>query len=118
MIRITGLALATAALLTASGAFAADKAEDKACCAQKVANTETGAKPCADLTALNLNADQKSKIEAWQAECMKDGCTKESKHKFLQQAKGILSAEQFSKLKAECKSNKEGKGDKGAKTTT
>jgi hypothetical protein len=77
MIRITGLALVAAALLTASGAFAADKAEDKACCAQKVANTETGAKPCADLTALNLNADQKSKIEAWQAECMKDGCTGE-----------------------------------------
>jgi hypothetical protein len=118
MTRITGLALVATALLMASGAFAADQAGDKACCAQKVANTETAAKPCADLTALNLNADQKTKLEAWQADCMKDGCTKESRHKFLQQAKGILSAEQFSKLKAECKSNKDGKGNKGAAKTT
>jgi hypothetical protein len=118
MTRITGLALVATAFLTASGAFAADKAGDKACCAQKVANTETtGTKPCADLTPLNLNADQKTKIEAWQAECMKDGCTKESMHKFMKQAKGILSAEQFSKLKAECKSSK-GKSTKAEKTTT
>jgi hypothetical protein len=108
MIKITALGLVAAALLCAGAALAADKAGDKACCAQGVANSET--KACADLTSLNLNADQKTKVEAWQAECMKDGCTKESRHKFLQQAKGILSAEQFAKLKAECKKNqKEGK---------
>ena len=101
MIRITGTAIVAAAMLLTSSAFAGEKAGDKACCAQKVANDEKA--PCADLTALNLNADQKAKIEAWQAECMKAGCTKESKHKFMQQAKGILSAEQFAKLKAECK---------------
>lgn len=105
--------MAAAAMIFTAGAFAGDKPGDKGCCAQGgtsaqgVTNNEKA--PCADLTPLNLNADQKTKIEAWQAECMKDGCTKESRHKFLQQAKGILSAEQFAKLKAECKKSKEAK---------
>ena len=112
MIKTTGFALVAAALMTSSMAFAEDKVGDKSCCAQKVAN-ETGAKGCAaDLASLNLNADQKGKIEAWQAECMKGGCTKESRHKFMQQAKGILSAEQFAKLKEQCKRP----GGKDAKT--
>jgi Spy/CpxP family protein refolding chaperone len=113
MSKITGFAVVAAALLVSSAAFAGEKAGDQACCAQGVANKE-GGKPCADLSSLNLNADQKSKIEAWQADCMKDGCTKDSRHKFMQQAKGILSAEQFAKLKAECKRNK----DKGAPAKT
>jgi len=58
---------------------------------------------CTDLGSLNLTSDQKTKIEAWQSECMKAGCTKKSRAKFLEQAKGILSAEQFAQLKAECK---------------
>jgi hypothetical protein len=99
MIKITALGLVAAALLITPGAFAADKpgekAGDVACCA--------GKKACADLDAMNLTADQKTKIEAWQAECMKDGCTKESRRKFFQAAKGILSAEQFTSLKAQCK---------------
>jgi len=104
MMKITATVLVAAAMLVTSSAFAGDKsAGDKACCAQKIANNEK--QPCADLTALNLTADQTAKIEAWQAECMKAGCTKDSRHKFFQQARGILSAEQFAKLKAECKKN-------------
>jgi len=114
MSKFTGFAVLAAALLVSSAAFAGEKAGDHACCAQGVANTEAS-KPCADLASLNLNADQKGKIEAWQNDCMKDGCTKESRHKFMQQAKGILSAEQFAKLKAECKRNK---GAAAAKTET
>jgi hypothetical protein len=113
MIKITGTALAAAALLLSSSLIAADKAGDKACCARTAAN---GAKQaCADLTALNLTADQKTKIEAWQAECMHAGCTKQSRHKFFQQARGILSAEQFAKLKSECKKTW---GSKEAKAET
>jgi hypothetical protein len=97
MIKTTVSALVAAAMLIASSAFAGDKA----CCAKGVTNTEKAA--CADLAALNLTPDQKAKIEAWQAECMKAGCTKESRKTFLTQAKGILSAEQFAQLKAECK---------------
>jgi hypothetical protein len=98
MIKITGTALVAAAMLIASSALAGDK--DKACCAKGVSNTEKTV--CVDLATLNLTPDQKTKIEAWQAECMKAGCTKESRRTFFKQAKGILSAEQFAQLKAEC----------------
>jgi hypothetical protein len=33
---------------------------------------------------------------------MKAGCTKESRHAFLKKAEGILSKDQYAKLKAEC----------------
>jgi hypothetical protein len=58
---------------------------------------------CVNLETLNLTPDQKTKIEAWQAECMKAGCTKQSQQTFLSRAKGVLSAEQFAQLKAQCK---------------
>ena len=97
MIKITSIALVAAATLLASSAVAGDKA----CCAKGASHADKTA--CADLAALNLTPDQKAKIEAWQAECMKGGCTKESRQTFLKQAKGILSAEQFAQLKAACK---------------
>jgi hypothetical protein len=97
MIKITTTALVAAAMLIASSGFAGDKA----CCAKGASHADKTA--CADLAALNLTADQKAKIETWQADCMKAGCTKESRQTFLKQAKGILSAEQFAQLKAACK---------------
>jgi hypothetical protein len=97
MIKIIVSGLVAAAMLVASSGFAGDKA----CCTKGVSNTEKTA--CANLATLNLTPDQKSKIEAWQAECMKAGCTKENRRTFLKQAKGILSAEQFAQLKTECK---------------
>ena len=103
MIKITSIALVTAATLIASSVFAGDKA----CCAKGVSHTDKAA--CTDLAALNLTPDQKAKIEAWQAECLKAGCTKESRQTFLKQAKGILSAEQFAQLKAACKKSTNGK---------
>ena len=114
MIKISVLGVVSAAVLAVSGAYAGDKPAtgDKAagCCASHATGVVNNEKPmCADLAMLNLNADQKSKLEAWQAECMKDGCTRDARHKFFQQAKGVLSAEQFAKLKAECKKSKEQK---------
>lgn len=104
MIKITTTALVAAVMLTASGAFAGDKA----CCANGASRSNSMA--CVNLATLNLMPDQKAKIEAWQAECMKAGCTKESRQTFLKQAKGILSAQQFAQLKAQCqKSAKETK---------
>ena len=97
MIKITTTALVAAAMLAASSAFAGDKA----CCAKGTSKADSMA--CVNLTTLNLTPDQKAKIEAWQAECMKAGCTKESRKTFLKQAKGILSAEQFTQLKAQCR---------------
>jgi hypothetical protein len=97
MVKIIGTAVVAAAML-ASPAFAKDKSDDMACCAKNASNQ----KSCANLVSLNLTADQKSKIEAWQSECMKSGCTKESRQAFLKKAQGILSADQYAKLKAEC----------------
>jgi hypothetical protein len=97
MIKITTTALVAAAMLTASSAFAGDKA----CCAKGAASAHSMA--CVNLAELNLTADQKAKIEAWQAECMKAGCTKESRQAFLTHAKEIISPEQFAQLKAQCK---------------
>jgi hypothetical protein len=96
MSKIIITALVAAAMLTASSAFAGDKA----CCAKGTANTGVA---CVNSATLNLTPDQKAKIETWQAECMKAGCTKESRQTFLSRAKAILSAEQFAQLKAQCK---------------
>jgi hypothetical protein len=96
MIRITTTALLAVGMLMASSAFAGDKA----CCAKGAANADVA---CVNLATLNLTADQKTRIEAWQTECMKAGCTKESRQSFLGRAKTILSAEQFTQLKAQCK---------------
>jgi hypothetical protein len=97
MIKITTTALVAIAMLTASGVFAGDKA----CCAKGASKADSMA--CVNLATLNLTPDQKAKIEVWQAECVKAGCTKESRKTFLKQAKGILSADQFAQLKAQCK---------------
>ena len=94
MTKIFGSIVVVTAMFMASPAFAGGKA----CCAKGASHD----KACTDLASLNLTADQQSKIEAWQSECMKAGCTKESRARFLKQAKGILSADQYAKLKAEC----------------
>ncbi len=97
MKRITITVLISAAMLAASSAFAGDDA----CCAKGAVNAHS--MECINLASLNLTADQKTKIEAWQTECMKAGCTKESRQTFLNHAKGILSSQQFAELKAQCK---------------
>lgn len=97
MTRIFGTAILASALVITAPAFAASKAG----CCMKTAAHETNAS-CMNLTLadLNLTADQKQKIEKWQEECCKAGCTKESHAKFMSKAKGILSPEQYNKLKA------------------
>src|SRR5437867_13446672 len=103
MIKIISTAFVAAAMLAASSAFAGDRA----CCVKGAANAHS--MECINLASLNLTPDQKTKVEAWQAECMKAGCTKESRRTFFKQAKGILSAEQFAQLKAECKKSAQAK---------
>jgi len=95
MVKLIGTAV-LAAMLIASPVFAGG---DKACCAKSTSNDKA---MCTDFASLNLTADQKSKLEAWQSEYVKAGCTKESRSKFLHQAKGILSADQYAKLKEQC----------------
>src|SRR6266513_4940622 len=98
MVKIIGTVVIATAMLVGLPAFAKDKSGDMACCAKNAANQQS----CANVASLNLSADQKSKIDVWQSECMKAGCTKESRAAFLKKAEGILSKDQFAKLKAEC----------------
>ena len=91
MVKIIGTVVIAAAMLVALPAFAKDKPGDMACCPKNASNQQS----CTNLASLNLTADQKSKIEAWQSECMKAGCTKESRHAFLKKAEGILSKDQY-----------------------
>ena len=100
MIKLTGIAVMTAAMLCVLPVFAGNKG-DEGCCAKGASHKDKAA--CVNFESLGVTADQKSKLEAWQAECMKAGCAKESRAKFLKQAKGILSAEQYAKVKAQCK---------------
>jgi Spy/CpxP family protein refolding chaperone len=98
MIKLTGLALVAAAAFAVTSLNAGDK---KGCCAQGASNH--GKKECSQTYAkLNLSPEQKTKLDAFQAQCDKAGCTKESMAKFMKSAKGILSNEQFATLKTEC----------------
>src|SRR4051794_27773497 len=98
MNKITLTAFAVAALFAAGSTFGGEKG-DHACCAKHASNSH---KMCADFASLGVTAEQKSQLEAWQADCTKAGCTKDARAEFLKKSQGILSADQFAKLKAEC----------------
>ena len=96
----TILALVAAAVLTAGTSFAGGKG----CCGKDMQASNSNAN-CMNLASLNLSKDQDAKLMAWQNECMKSGCTKESRTAFLKKAKTILSADQYAQLKSECDKN-------------
>jgi hypothetical protein len=79
------------------------RAEENAPCCAKGASAHK--EMCADYASLNLSAEQKARLTSLQQKCMKDGCTEESRAKFLKSAKKILSADQYAQLKAECEKN-------------
>ncbi len=94
MNKVTIFSLVAAMAVSASSAFAGGKA----CCASK-----TGKMECSEIYAkLNLNSEQKSKLDAFQQRCEKDGCTEENMDKFFASAKGVLSTDQYAQLKTEC----------------
>ncbi|MGI8889855.1 MAG: hypothetical protein ACR2G0_03610 [Chthoniobacterales bacterium] len=94
MITKTFALLATVVAITLAPAFAGDTT----CCA-----TKSGKAECAKIYAkLNLTTEQKTKLDAAQETCMKEGCTERSMKKFFASAKEALSAEQYAELKAEC----------------
>src|SRR2546430_11820460 len=89
MMKITTTVLVAASMLTASSAFAGDHV----CCAKGASNRSSVA--CVNLASLDLTADQKTKIEAWRAECIIARCTQESRQTLLSRANGLPSTEQF-----------------------
>jgi Spy/CpxP family protein refolding chaperone len=96
------IALAAAGLFAAGTMFAGEHGD----CAKKVGNNEKMA--CqASMASLNLTADQKTKMETAMAEHHKAGCNEASETKFMKEAEGILTADQYAKFKAECKHEKD-----------
>ena len=97
------IALVTAGLFAAGTMFAGEHGD----CSKQVGNEAKMA--CqVSLASLNLTPEQKTKMDAAMEEHHKAGCSKESEHKYMQEAKTILTKEQYAKFKAECK----GKGEK------
>ena len=94
MIKLAVFSLIATVTLATSSVFAGDMA----CCA-----TKAGKMQCSQIYAtLDLTPEQKTKLDAFQARCEKDGCTKGSMEKFFQEAKGVLSSEQYAQLKSGC----------------
>jgi hypothetical protein len=96
------LVFSAMAVLAAGPALAAGS---DACCSKDQVTKAKNETSCVSLATLNLNAEQKAKLESWQGDCMKAGCTKQSRAKFLEQAKSVLTAEQYATLKKECDSS-------------
>src|SRR5437868_2171693 len=94
----TTLALLAAGILAASSSFAGGKS----CCGAKGTQVSNDNASCMNLASLNLTANQNSKLVAWQNECMKSGCTNESRAAFMKKARSILSEDQYGQLKSEC----------------
>ena len=94
--------------LVVTGVFAAGTmfAGEHGDCTKKVGN-EAKAACTVSLASLNLTPDQKTKMEAVMAEHQKAGCTEASEAKYMKEAEGILTKEQFAKFKAEEKGEKE-----------
>jgi Spy/CpxP family protein refolding chaperone len=96
------IALTVAGLFAAGTMFAGEHGD----CAKKVGNDSKMA--CqASMANLNLTPEQKTKMDAAMAEHHKAGCNEASEAKFMKDAEGILTAEQFAKFKAECKHEKD-----------
>src|SRR5713101_6497811 len=96
------IALVVAGMFAAGTLFAGEHGD----CTKKVGNA---AKPACSvsLASLNLTADQKTKMDAAMAEHMQAGCSEATETKYMQEAKSILTKEQYAKFKAECKEGKD-----------
>ena len=96
------IALVVAGMFAAGTMFAGEHGD----CTKKVGNA---AKPACtvSLASLNLTPDQKTKMDAAMAEHMKAGCSEATEAKYLKEAEGILTNEQYAKFKAECKEGKD-----------
>ena len=92
------IALIAAGLFAAGTMFAGEHGN----CTKQAGNE--GKMACeVSMASLDLTADQKTKMDAAMAEHHKAGCSKETEAKYMKEAKGILTKEQFTKFKAECK---------------
>src|ERR1700757_5465207 len=98
------IALAVAGMFAAGMVFAGEHGE----CTKKVGNQAKAACQIS-LASLNLTPDQKTKMDAAMAEHQKAGCSDASEAKYMETAKSVLTKEQYTKFKAQCKKEEKGK---------
>ncbi len=96
------IAIAAAGLFAAGTMFAGEHGD----CTKKVGNEEKKWLARLHWRDLNLTAEQKTKMDAAMTEHHKAGCNEASETKFMKEAEGILTADQFTKFKAHCKARK------------
>ena len=95
------IALLVAGMFVSGAVFAGEHGD----CTKKVGSASKPA--CTvSLASLNLTADQKTKMDAAMAEHMKAGCSEASEAKYMQEAKTVLTSEQYAKFEAQCKEHK------------
>jgi len=100
------IALLVAGMFATGAVFAGEHGD----CTKKVGNASKEA--CTvSLASLNLTPDQKTKMDAAMAAHMKAGCSEATEAKYMKDAEGILTKDQFAKFKAECS-----KGEKKTQT--
>ncbi len=98
------IALLVAGVFAAGTMFAGGHGE----CTKQVGNEAKMA--CqVSLASLNMTPEQKTKMDAVMAEHEKAGCSEASEAKYRQEAKGILTKDQYAKFKAECKQGEKDK---------
>ena len=96
------IAVVAAGLFVAGTMFAGEHGN----CTKQVGNQEKAA--CqASMASLNLTAEQKTKMETAMTEHHKAGCSEATEAKFMKDAEGILTPDQYAKFKAECKHDKD-----------
>ena len=96
------IALLAAGLFATGTMFAGEHGN----CTKQVGNQEKAA--CqASMASLNLTAEQKTKMETAMTEHHKAGCSEATEAKFMKDAEGILTPDQYAKFKAECKHEKD-----------
>jgi Spy/CpxP family protein refolding chaperone len=98
------IALVAAGLFATGTIFAGEHGD----CTKKVGH-EAKAACQVSLASLNLTAEQKTKMDAIMAEHEKAGCTEAGEAKYMQEAKGILTKEQYAKFEAHCKKGEKDK---------
>jgi Spy/CpxP family protein refolding chaperone len=100
------IALVAAGMFAAGTMFAGGHGD----CTKQAGNQEKMA--CqVSLASLNLTPEQKTKMDAVMAEHEKAGCSEASEAKYMKEAKGILTKEQYAKFKAECKNGEKDKSE-------
>jgi len=95
------IALLVAGMFATGAVFAGEHGE----CTKQAGNS--GKAACSvSLASLNLTSDQQGKMDKIMAEHHKAGCSEASEAKYMKEAQGVLTKDQFAKFKTECEGHK------------